>query len=71
MLSLMKTATLWKMKMNQEEDFVNIGGTIFQASAEGPRHDQYEHILRYVPTAPVDINWTTGHAEFDELIAFK
>ena len=46
-------------------------GTIFQARAEGPRHGQYEEVLRYVQQAPVDISWTIDRAEFDELIALK
>ena len=71
MLSLMKTATLWKTKTSPEEDFVNIGELFSEARAEGPRHDQYEDIPLYVQKTPVDISWTINRAEFDELIALK
>ena len=43
----------------------------FQARVEGPRHHQYENILRYVQKAPDDIRWTIDRTEFDELIALK
>ena len=46
-------------------------GSIFQARIEGPRHHQYEDILRYVQKAPDDIRWTIDRTEFDELIAMK
>ena len=46
-------------------------GSIFQAHIEGPRHHQYENILRYVQEAPDDIRWTIDRTEFDELIALK
>ena len=46
-------------------------GTIFQARAEGPRHHQYESILRYVQKAPDDIRWVIDKNEFDELLATK
>ena len=46
-------------------------GSIFQARVEGPRHHQYEDILRYVQKAPDDIHWTIDKTEFDELIAIK
>ena len=46
-------------------------GSIFQARVEGPRHHQYENILRYVQKDPDDIRWTIGRTEFDELIALK
>ena len=45
--------------------------SIFQARVEGPRHHQYENILRYVQKAPDDIRWTIDRTEFDELIASK
>ena len=45
--------------------------TIFQARVEGPRHHQYENILRYVQRAPDDIRWTMDRTEFDGLIALK
>ena len=38
MLSLMKTVIPWNTKMNQEESFVSIGGSIFQARVEGPKN---------------------------------
>ena len=63
----MNTVTPWKTKMNQEEGFVSIAGTIFQARVEGPRHHQYEDILRYVQQAPDDIRWTIDQSELDEL----
>ena len=44
---------------------------IFQGRVEGPRHHQYEDILRYVQKAPDDIHWTIDRTEFDELIAMK
>ena len=44
-------------------------GTIFQARVEGPRHHQYDDILRFVQKAPDDIRWTIDKTEFDELIA--
>ena len=47
------------------------GGSIFQARIEGPRHHQYENILRYVHYASDDIRWTIDRTEFDELIALK
>ena len=43
--------------------------TIFQARAEGPRHHQYENILRYVQKATDDIRWESDRNEFDELMA--
>ena len=46
-------------------------GSTFQARVEGPRHHQYENILRYVQKAPDDIRWTIDRTEFDELIALK
>ena len=46
-------------------------GTIFQARQEGPRHLQYEKILRFVQQAPDDINWALDQAEFDDLLASK
>ena len=46
-------------------------GSIFQARVEGPRHHQYENILRYVQKAPHDIRWTMDRTEFDELVALK
>ena len=46
-------------------------GSIFQARVEGPKHHQYENILRYVQKAPDDIRWTFDLTEFDELIALK
>ena len=67
----MKRAIPWKPKMNLEEDFVSIGGTIFQARVEGPRHHQHEEILRYVQKAPDDIRWTIDQTEFDDLLASK
>ena len=45
--------------------------TIFQARVEGPRHHQYENILRYVQRAPNDIRLTIDRTEFDGLIALK
>ena len=45
--------------------------SIFQARVEGPRHHQYENILRYVQKAPDDIRWTIDRTEFDEIIALK
>ena len=45
--------------------------TIFQARAEGPRHHQYDNILRYVQKAPDDIRWVIDKNEFDELMASK
>ena len=56
-LLLMKRAIPSKMKMSLEEDFVSIGA-IFQARVEGPKHHQYEAIIRYVQIAPNDILWT-------------
>ena len=44
---------------------------IFQARAEGPRHHQYENILRYVQKAPDDIRWAIDKNEFDELMATR
>ena len=44
---------------------------IFQAREEGPRHHQYEDILRFVQQAPDDISWTIDQAEFDDLLALK
>ena len=67
----MKTVTPRKTKMNQGEGYVSIGDPFFQARVEGPRHHQYEHILRYVQKAPDDIHWTIDQTEFDELIATK
>ena len=46
-------------------------GTIFQARQEGPRHLQYEEILRFVQQTPDDISWTLDEAEFDDLLASK
>ena len=46
-------------------------GTIFQARVEGPRHHQFEDILRFVQKAPDDIRWTVDKTDFDELIARK
>ena len=46
-------------------------GTIFHARVEGPRHHQYEDILRIVQKAPDDIRWTIDKTEFDELTAKK
>ena len=72
MLSLMKTVTPRKTKMNQEEDFVSIGGPFSKPSlVEGPRHHQHGNVLRYVQKAPDDIRWTIDRAEFGELIALK
>ena len=45
--------------------------TMFQVRAEGPRHHQYEKILRYVQRALDDIRWVMDKNEFDELIATK
>ena len=45
--------------------------TTFQARAEGPRHHQYENILRYVQKAPDDILWVIDQNEFNELMASK
>ena len=45
--------------------------TIFQARAEGPRHHQYENILRHVQKAPDDIRWVIDNNEFDELMVTK
>ena len=50
---------------------MNVGCTIFQARAKGPRHHQYENVLRYVQKAPDDICWVTDKNEFDELMATK
>ena len=47
------------------------GGSIIQAHVEGPRHHQYDNILRYVQKAPDDIRWTIDRTELDELIALK
>ena len=44
---------------------------IFQARAEGPKHHQYDNILRYVQKAPGDIRWVIDQNEFDELMASK
>ena len=44
---------------------------IFQAREEGPRHHQYEDILRHVQQALDDIRWTIDRAEFDDLLALK
>ena len=46
-------------------------GSIIQARVEGPRHHQYENILRYVQKAQDDIRWTIDRTEFDEHIALK
>ena len=70
LLSQMKRAIPWKMKMNLEED-CEYWRTIFQAREEGPRHHQYEDILRFVQKAPDDFRWTIDRTEFDELIAMK
>ena len=43
----------------------------FQASAEGPRHHQFENLLQHVWKAPDDIRWVIDRNEFDELIALK
>ena len=40
-------------------------------SQEGPRHHQYENILRYVQKAPDDIRRKIDRTECDELIALK
>ena len=45
--------------------------SIFQARVEGPRHHQYEDILRFVQKAPGDIRWTIEKTEFDEHISMK
>ena len=66
----MTKAIPWKMKMNQEEDN-EYWRTIFQARVEGPRHHQYEDILRYVQQAPDDNCRTIDQAEFDDLLALK
>ena len=46
-------------------------GTIFQARVEGPRHHQFEDILRFVQKAPDDFRWTVDKTDFGELIAMK
>ena len=46
-----------------------LGGTIFQARAEGPRHHQYENIVQHVQKALGDIRWVIDQNEFDELVA--
>ena len=46
-------------------------GSIFEARVEGPRHHQYENILRFVQKAPDDIRWTIDQTEFDEIVAFE
>ena len=46
-------------------------GSTFQARVEGPRHHQYDDILRFVQKAPDDIRWTIDKTEFAELIAMK
>ena len=61
----------WTTKMNQEEGFVSIGEPFLQARVEGPRHHQYEDIIRFVQKAPDDIRCTIDKTEFDELIAMK
>ena len=67
----MKRGIPWKMRMNLEEDFVIIGGTILQAREEGPRHHQHEDILRYVRQALDDISWTIDQVEFDDFFALR
>ena len=67
----MKRAIPWKTKMNHGRRLCEYWGTIFQARVEGPRHHQYEDILRYVQKAPDDIRWTSHRTEFDELIVMK
>ena len=67
----MKRAIPWKTKMNQVERVCECWETIFQARIEGPRHHQYEDILRCVQKAPDDIHRTIDGTEFDELIAMK
>ena len=57
--------------MNQKEDCVSIGGPLSKTASRGPRHHQYEGILRYAQKAHGDISWTIDRAEFDELIALK
>ena len=46
-------------------------GTMFQARVEGPRHHQYEDILRFIQKTLDDIRWANDRTEFDELIAMK
>ena len=70
-LSQMKRAIPWKMRMNLEEDFVSIGEPFSRHASQGPRHHQYEDILRFVQKAPDDIRWTIDRTEFDKLIAMK
>ena len=70
-LSLMNKAIPWKTKMIQEEGFMSIGRSIFQARVEGPRHHQHEDILRFVQKAPDDVRWTIDRTEFDGLLALK
>ena len=67
----MKTAILWKTKMNQAGDYVNIGVQSFGARVDGERHRHCENILRYVQKAPDDIRWELDKNEFDELMATK
>ena len=45
------------------------GKKIFEARVEGERHLCHETILRYVQTAPDDIQWRTDRHEFDGMIA--
>ena len=46
-------------------------GFIFQSCVEGPRHHQFDDILRYVQKVPDDICWTIDRIEFDDVIASK
>ena len=46
-------------------------GSIFQARVEGPKHHQFENILRHVQKAADGIRWVIDRTEFDELIALK
>ena len=47
------------------------GHPLDNEDVEGPRHHQYEDILRFVQKDPDDIHWTMEKTDFEELIAMK
>ena len=70
-LSLMKMAIHWKMRMNQGEGSVNIGEPSSKPMQKLRDAGSTKNCCDMFKKNPVDISWTIGRAEFDQLIASK
>ena len=71
MRSPTRTVTLLRTRTNRVGGYVTIGCKIFEARVEGERRHYHGTILRYVRTAPGDIQWQIDQHELDEIMVIR